>query len=270
MDPANLVKNRQQASYLGELTREEAWCTLALGGPRSIQAASVTAFPLLSSPTITVDGFRLSSLPLTLQPLCLSALSLDQFPEWGQLGSSLSLHQFLSPGREWSGFSISLSHQFPTHPTLSNLVLLQKSQHHLVLVLNPSQRSPHGLVLNPVQSPKDASTWAWAGGSCLVRARSVRSVVRSCSFQAHHQPSGQASHVASIVSHWSATFRTAHSLFLIWTKLRTELTNIDLKKPRLSVKELMWVKWHKYGFKTKPELEKGREFYFCFLSACFI
>lgn len=154
MDPANLVKNRQQASYLGELTREEAWCTLALGGPRSIQAASVTAFPLLSSPTITVDGFRLSSLPLTLQPLCLSALSLDQFPEWGQLGSSLSLHQFLSPGREWSGFSISLSHQFPTHPTLSNLVLLQKSQHHLVLVLNPSQRSPHGLVLNPVQSPK--------------------------------------------------------------------------------------------------------------------
>lgn len=92
MDPANLVKNRQQASYLGELTREEAWCTLALGGPRSIQAASVTAFPLLSSPTITVDGFRLSSLPLTLQPLCLSALSLDQFPEWGQLGSSLSLH----------------------------------------------------------------------------------------------------------------------------------------------------------------------------------
>lgn len=133
MDPANLVKNRQQASYLGELTREEAWCTLALGGPRSIQAARVTAFPLLSSPTITVGGFRLSSLPLTLQPLCLSALSLDQFPE-----SSLSLHQFLSPWREWSGFSISLSHQFPTHPTLSNLVLLQKSQHHLVLVLNPS------------------------------------------------------------------------------------------------------------------------------------
>lgn len=108
MDTADLVKNRQQPSYLGELTREEAWCTLALGGPRSIQAASVTAFPLLSSPTITVGGFRLSSLPLTLQPLCLSALTLDQFPEWGQLGSSLSLHQFLSPGREWSGFSISL------------------------------------------------------------------------------------------------------------------------------------------------------------------
>lgn len=112
MDTADLVKNRQQPSYLGELTREEAWCTLALGGPRSIQAASVTAFPLLSSPTITVGGFRLSSLPLTLQPLCLSALTLDQFPEWGQLGSSLSLHQFLSPGREWSGFSISLSHQW--------------------------------------------------------------------------------------------------------------------------------------------------------------